>query len=174
MQPSSYCCLSCLALDAQRDKLATELSWKRFASKVAHLQLLRLHLTYPTCIWRLRWGWVRLSFAEVFGIRKLRVSGLSRGVVCVILRLAVSAEHRLVTDEQTDRHTRGQQIPSLASVERVKINWKWSAVTMIDRLITLTIHHCVTVSLLTENSPVWQILLVHRTHLSFLGTASTD
>jgi len=34
-----------------------------------------------------------------------RVPGLSCDVVCVILRLAVSAEHRLVTDGQTDRHT---------------------------------------------------------------------
>ena len=30
---------------------------------------------------------------------------LSCGVVCVILRLAVLVEHRLVTDRRTDRHT---------------------------------------------------------------------
>ena len=28
----------------------------------------------PTCIWRLRWRWPRLSFAEVFGTRKLKES----------------------------------------------------------------------------------------------------
>jgi len=44
-------------VDAHCDKLATELSWQRFASKVANFQLPHLHLTYPTCIWRLRWGW---------------------------------------------------------------------------------------------------------------------
>jgi len=33
-----------------------------------------------------------------------RLPGLSRGVVCVILRLAVSVEHRLVTSRQTDIH----------------------------------------------------------------------
>ena len=36
---------------------------------------------------------------------KTRVHGLSSGVVCVILRLAVLVELRLVTDRQTDRQT---------------------------------------------------------------------
>ena len=38
--------------------------------------------------------------------QKTRVPGLSCGVVCVILRLAVLVEHRLVTDRhiQTDGH----------------------------------------------------------------------
>ena len=60
---------------AQCDKLATELSWQRFASKVANFQLPQLHLNYPTCIWRPRWGWPRLSFAEIFGVRKLESLG---------------------------------------------------------------------------------------------------
>jgi len=34
--------------------------------------------------------------------QKTRVTGLSCGVVYVILRLAVLVEHRLVTDRQTD------------------------------------------------------------------------
>jgi len=74
-------------------------------------------LTYPTCIWRLRWGWPRSSFAEIFSTRKLEC-----GVICVILSLAVSAEHQLVTDRQTDRQTdtRRQLINALASVARVK------------------------------------------------------
>ena len=37
------------------------------------------------------------------------VPGLSRGVVCVILRLAVLVEHRLVTDRRTDRQTDGHR-----------------------------------------------------------------
>jgi len=61
--------------DAQCDKLATDLSWQRFASKVANFQLPHLHLTYPTCIWRLHLGWLRLSFAEIFGVRKLGSQG---------------------------------------------------------------------------------------------------
>jgi len=36
---------------------------------------------------------------------KTRVHGLSCGVVCVIIRLAVLVEHRLVTDGQTDEQT---------------------------------------------------------------------
>jgi len=37
--------------------------------------------------------------------QKTRVPGLSCGVICVILRLAVLVELRLVTDGQTDRQT---------------------------------------------------------------------
>jgi len=42
-----------------------------------------------------------LNFAEIFGTRKLE----SLGIICVMLRLIVSVEHRLVTVRQTDRHT---------------------------------------------------------------------
>jgi len=35
-------------------------------------------------------------------VRNTRVPGLSRGVVCVILRLAVLIQYRRVTDRQTD------------------------------------------------------------------------
>ena len=58
-------------------------------------------------------GWLgvtrpRSNFAEIFGIRKLESLCV---VVCVILRLAVLTEHRLVTDGrtdgQTDRETQG-------------------------------------------------------------------
>ena len=39
----------------------------------------------------------------IFGVRNLEsLHGLSCGVVCVILRLAVLVELRLVTDRQTD------------------------------------------------------------------------
>ena len=37
--------------------------------------------------------------------QETNVPGLSCRVVCVILRLAVLVEHRLVTDGQTDRQT---------------------------------------------------------------------
>ena len=37
--------------------------------------------------------------------QKTRVFDVSCGVVCVILRLAVLVEHRLVTDRQTDGQT---------------------------------------------------------------------
>jgi len=46
---------------------------------------------YPTCIWHHRWGWPRLSFAKIFGIRKLESLGY---------------HHRLVTcDRQLHGHT---------------------------------------------------------------------
>jgi len=74
------CCIMANVLqtnkvDAQCDKLVTELSWQCFASKVANFQLLHLRLTYPTCIWCLHWGWPRLSFAEIFRNRKLESLG---------------------------------------------------------------------------------------------------
>jgi len=43
--------------------------------------------------------------APYFRQQKTRVPGISCGVGCVILRLAVSVEHRVVTDRQTDRQT---------------------------------------------------------------------
>ena len=57
-------------------------------------------------------GWVTLSanFRQKgghpptnFGVRKLRVPGLSR-VVCVILRFAVLIQYRRVTHRHTHRH----------------------------------------------------------------------
>jgi len=41
------------------------------------------------------------SFAEILSMRKLKVPGLSCGILCVILCLVVSVEHELVTDRQT-------------------------------------------------------------------------
>jgi len=56
-----------------------------------------------------------------FGIRKLQsfwhqkttVPGLSRGVVCVILRLAVLIQYRRVTHTQTHRHTDGHAMMAI-------------------------------------------------------------
>ena len=99
------CCIRASVLqtnnvDAQCDKLATKLSWQCFALEVANLQLPHLHLTYPTCIWRLHWGWPHLSFAEIFSTRK-RVPGLSCCIVYMILCLDISVERWLVTVGQT-------------------------------------------------------------------------
>ena len=41
--------------------------------------------------------------------QKTRVPGVSCGVVCVILHLAVLVEHQLVTDGQTDGQTDGHR-----------------------------------------------------------------
>ena len=109
-------------VDAQCDKLATELRWQRFASKFANLQLPHLHLTYPICIWRLRWGWPRMSFAEIFSVRKLASIW---AIVWHCLRdPTFSRFSRTPTcDGRTNRqtNTRRHLISALASVGRVKI-----------------------------------------------------
>ena len=46
-----------------------------------------------------------VEFREDLWLQKTRVPGLSCDVVCVILRLAVLVEFRLVTDRRTDRRT---------------------------------------------------------------------
>ena len=46
-----------------------------------------------------------MSSTDDFWCQKTRVPGLSRGVVCVILRLAVLIQYRRVTHTQTDGHT---------------------------------------------------------------------
>jgi len=40
------------------------------ADELARRAASRQMQTYPTCIWRLCWGWPRLSFAEIFGVGK--------------------------------------------------------------------------------------------------------
>ena len=45
-----------------------------------------------------------VEFRGNLWLRKTRVPGLSCGVLCVILRLAVLVELRLVTDGQTQGH----------------------------------------------------------------------
>ena len=59
--------------------------------------------TYPTCIWRPRWG-DPVQISKRFWHQNTRVPGLSCGVVCVMLRLAVLVEHRLVADTHSQRH----------------------------------------------------------------------
>ena len=48
------------------------------------------------------------SSTNEFWRQKTRVTGLSRGVVCVILRLAVLIQYRRVTDRHTRTHTHTQ------------------------------------------------------------------
>jgi len=43
-----------------------------------------------------------IEFRGDLWLQKTRLPGLSCGVVCVILRLAVLVEHRLVTDTDAD------------------------------------------------------------------------
>jgi len=54
-----------------------------------------------------RWGLIPLEFRRGFRQQKTKLSGLSYGVVCVMLGLAIFAELHLCrqTDRQTDGHT---------------------------------------------------------------------
>ena len=68
-----------------------------YLSKVADFDPPHLHTAPPQ-------GVTPVEFRGDLWQQKTRIPGLSCGVVCVILRLAVLVELRLVTDRQTDRH----------------------------------------------------------------------
>ena len=53
-------------------------------------------------------GVTPFEFRKDFWRQKTRVTGLSCGVDCVILSLAVLIQYRLVTDGHTDTQTHGQ------------------------------------------------------------------
>jgi len=87
--------------------------WKKQVSATAPaLNVSHLHLAPPT----------KCEFCRDFRRQKTRISGLSCGVLCVILRLAVLVEHWRVTDRWKDGQTdkQRQQIAKLAIVARVK------------------------------------------------------
>ena len=71
------------------------------------------------------------NFAQIFGVRK-RVPGLSYGVVCVILHLAVLIQYRRVTDRETDGRTDGHMTTAytaLAQRRAVKTNFETANIT---------------------------------------------
>ena len=61
-------------------------------------------------------GVIPVEFLKDFWREKTRVPGLSCGIVCVFLCLAILVQHRLVTDTETD--TRSWHIPCKAQLER--------------------------------------------------------
>jgi len=61
---------------------------------VANFNLPHLHLAPPLKV-------TVFEFCHDIQRKKIRVPGLSYGIVCVILHLAVSVGHRLVTDRHT-------------------------------------------------------------------------
>ena len=69
-----------------------------YLSKVADFDPPHLHLAPPK-------GVTPVEFRRDLWHQETRVPGLSCGVVCAILRLAVLVELRLVTDGQTDGQT---------------------------------------------------------------------
>jgi len=79
------------------------LSFYRFRDIASYLSKVA-DFDHPTCIWRPP---PSVEFRGDLWRQKTRVPGLSWGVVCVIPRLAVLVELRLVTD--TDRQTDGHR-----------------------------------------------------------------
>ena len=81
--------------------------WDRAKLTTLHIESRQFSATaptfnLPTCIWRLHWGWPRLSSAAIFGVRK-RVPGLSWHS---LRDPTFSHFSRTPTcDKQTDRHT---------------------------------------------------------------------
>ena len=80
-----------------------------YLSKVADFDPSHLHLAPPQ-------GVIPVEFRGDLWRPKTRVPGLSCGVVCVILRLAVLVELRLVTDRLTD--TGPWLVPQMHSIAR--------------------------------------------------------
>jgi len=80
-----------------------------YLSKVADFDPPHLHSAPPQ-------GLIPIEFRRVLWRQKTRVTGLSCGVVRVILHLAVLVEHRLVTDSQTD--TGSRLVPRMHSIAR--------------------------------------------------------
>ena len=70
----------------------------RFSSKVTNFNRPHLHLSPPQ-------GVIPCEFRHDIWHQKTRVPGLSCGVVCVILHLAVLIQYRSVTDTHTHTHT---------------------------------------------------------------------
>ena len=77
-------------------------------SKVADFDPPHLHLAPPQ-------GVTPVEFRGDLWRHKTRVPGVSCGVVCGILRLAVLVEHRLVTDGQTDGRTDGHRAMAITA-----------------------------------------------------------
>jgi len=72
-----------------------------YSSKVDDFDPPHLHLAPPKEV-------TSVEFRRDLWLQKTKVPGLSCGVVCVILRLAVLVELRLVMDGRTDGQTDGQ------------------------------------------------------------------
>jgi len=91
-------------LDQLRTGLRSGSSRFELSRHVANFQLPHLHLTYPTCIWRLRWGdpvWVLPRFSASI----TRAPWLSHGVVCATLYVYSRFSRTSICDRRTDRHT---------------------------------------------------------------------
>jgi len=118
--PSRVCPSICPSVTVgvllKRLNIGSHKNWspQPFASTVVNFQLPQIHLKYPTCIGRLRWGWSR--FAEIFGIRKLE--NLGYHVACLRDPTSSHFSRTPTCDRRTD--TQWHPIPMLASIAWLK------------------------------------------------------
>ena len=75
--------------------------------KIANLKVLHLYLAPPLGVNPLEFRW-DLWHQKTRGHQKTRVRGLSYGIVCVILCLAILVQHRRKLDGHMDKQTHGQ------------------------------------------------------------------
>jgi len=88
-----------------------------YLSKFANLNLSCLHLA-P----QLGATPFRFEFHQNIWNQKTRVPGLSCGIVCLILRLAIFVQHQLVTDRRTQTYTQCHSIQRATHSSRGKKN----------------------------------------------------
>ena len=97
-------------------------------------------LTHPTCMWRPHRGLHLVEFHGDFWRQEIRLRGLSSGVVCLILIfLSVLAEHRPLTDRQTQAHSIYRT--SIASRSKNKPPLYHSAVLITKHSICFSQYH---------------------------------
>jgi len=102
---------SAFTLSCDRTTLITlRIENRQFSATAPAFNPPHLHLAPPL-------GVTPFEFCWDFRNQKTRVPGLSYGVVCVILRLTVSVEHRLVTEGHTDRHMSTAEIFEIRKLE---------------------------------------------------------
>ena len=126
----------------------------RYLSKFADFTLPHLHLA-PLL------GVTPVQFRTDFWHQKTRVPGLSCGVVCVFLCLAILVEHRLVTDTDRQTQTHGHGIYRESIARAVKLGWfvvvrghpRSSAMSPFDRV------HMISYSSLIETMRLSYIVL---------------
>ena len=107
-----------------------------FSSKLANFNPPHLHLSHHM-------EWSRSNFAMIFGNRKL--AGLSCGIICVIVRLAILIQYRSVTDThtdgQTDRHTT-MAYTALSIASRGKNHEDSTLLDLPQRELVTSCSHC--------------------------------
>jgi len=127
----------------------------RFSSKVTNFNPPHLHLSPP-------YGVIPFEFRRELWCEKTRVMGLSCGVICVLLRLAVLIQYRSVTDTHTHTHTDGRTdrhtttaYTALSKASRGKNGLH----DMTMHLLEMVCH-----SQAGYNQPVYQIIVSMFTH----------